>query len=243
MTGVRNRRLIGLFLGAGLIALAGCGDADKLRGVTADAAEAPVTEAATTMPTAATSTAATTTAPATTVAPTTLEPATTPAPLETTTTAAPVTLPAEILPQPEAPPPADAVEPIVEVGTIEIPRIGVSKTMYDGVSLGVLDHGPGHWPGTAGPGQVGNMVVAGHRMSHDHPFRDVDQLVPGDEMFVTDTTGARFLYTVASTEIVTPDAIRIIEQTPASTATLFACHPKGSTRERIVVHLELVGPV
>ena len=41
------------------------------------------------------------------------------------------------------------------------------------------------------------------------------------------------------TEIVAPDAMRIIDQTRAHTATLFACHPLGSTRERIVVHLAL----
>ena len=40
-------------------------------------------------------------------------------------------------------------------------------------------------------------------------------------------------------EIVTPDAIHIVDQTPEHTATLFACHPPGSTRERIVVHLVL----
>ena len=41
------------------------------------------------------------------------------------------------------------------------------------------------------------------------------------------------------TEIVTPDQLRIVDQTPEPTATLFACHPPGSTRQRIVVHLTL----
>jgi sortase A len=42
---------------------------------------------------------------------------------------------------------------------------------------------------------------------------------------------------VTSTEIVPPTDVAIIDQTPAKTATLFACHPPGSTSERIVVHL------
>jgi sortase A len=42
------------------------------------------------------------------------------------------------------------------------------------------------------------------------------------------------------TQIVRPDAIWIVDQTHARTATLFACHPPGSIRERIVAHLELV---
>jgi len=55
------------------------------------------------------------------------------------------------------------------------------------------------------------------------------------------TGGERFTYLVIGTEVVTPDQVRIIEQTRAFTATLFACHPPGSVRERIVIHLELAG--
>ncbi|MGZ8997592.1 MAG: TonB-dependent receptor domain-containing protein, partial [Allosphingosinicella sp.] len=59
----------------------------------------------------------------------------------------------------------------VQVGTIEIPKIGVSKALLEGISLNTLDKGPGHWPGTAMPGHSGNVVVAGHRTSKDRPFR------------------------------------------------------------------------
>ena len=69
-------------------------------------------------------------------------------------------------------------------------------------------------------------------------LHDTDQLRQGDEVVFTTTEG-RFLYRGTSTEIVTPDAMRIIDQTRDHTATLFACHPLGSTRERIVVHLAL----
>jgi sortase A len=130
-------------------------------------------------------------------------------------------------------------EPIIEIGTIEIPKVGLKTTMYEGIRLTTLDRGPGHWPGTAMPGQVGNVVVAGHRTSHAKPFRNIDKLLPGDEVIFT-TADGRFVYQVNSTEIVTPDAIGIIDQTAAKTATLFACHPPGSTRQRIVVHLTLV---
>jgi sortase A len=47
------------------------------------------------------------------------------------------------------------------------------------------------------------------------------------------------VYRVVSTEIVSPDRIDITNQTSAKTATLFACHPPGSTKQRIVVHLVL----
>ena len=44
---------------------------------------------------------------------------------------------------------------------------------------------------------------------------------------------------MVSSEIVKPDALWVVDQTPEATATLFACHPPGSVRERIVVHLAL----
>jgi sortase A len=43
------------------------------------------------------------------------------------------------------------------------------------------------------------------------------------------------VYTVRETFIVQPTDVWIIDQTEAATLTLFACHPPGSTRERIVV--------
>jgi sortase A len=63
-------------------------------------------------------------------------------------------------------------------------------------------------------------------------------LVPGDDVIMTTADGS-FDYKVTSTEIVNPDALWIVDQTPDYTATLFACHPPGSTRQRIVVHLAL----
>ena len=143
------------------------------------------------------------------------------------------------LPAPVAAPADDGSrEPRVDLGTIEIPRIGLARPMLEGIRLTTLDNGPGHWPGTAMPGELGNVVVAGHRVSHNADFRDIDELQPGDEVIFS-TSAGRHVYRVSSTEIVLPDAIWIVDQTPAPTATLFACHPPGSTRERIVVHLEL----
>ena len=169
----------------------------------------------------------TTEAVTTTAAPTTTEPATT----------APPTV-VETLPTPEPPPEPRAAEPRVELGRLQIPKIGIDVVFLQGISLTTLDQGPGHWPGTAMPGQTGNVVVAGHRTSHNKDFRNIDQLAPGDEVLFTTADGT-FTYRVRETTVVKPDAMYIIEQTWAPTATLFACHPPGSTRERIVVHLEL----
>jgi len=144
-----------------------------------------------------------------------------------------------VLPQPVAPPLDEyGVEPVIEVGWIEIPAIDVVMTMYEGIRLTTLDYGPGHWPGSAMPGQIGNTVIAGHRTSKHKVFRNLDQLVPGDEI-IFDGVDGRHVYHVTGTEILGPEAMWIVDQTPAFTATLFACHPPGSTRERIVVYADL----
>ena len=226
MIGMRHRSIALLLI---TVVLIGCGN---------DAVEqaAPTTTLLASTTTRALSSTTSTSASSTTTSTT----STTEAPATATTTMAATTT-SEALPVPVAAPAPRAKEPIVELGTLEIPSLGVTKPLLEGVSLTVLDHGPGHWPGTALPGHVGNVVIGGHRTSHDRPFRNIDQLVIGDDVILSTSEG-RFVYKVTSTEIVTPDAIRIIDQTAAFTATLFACHPVGSTRERFVVHLELSSP-
>ena len=160
-------------------------------------------------------------------------------PYVATPTTTPVAVP--VLPKPVAAPrDPRAAEPRSDLGVIEIPKIGLKATMLEGIRLTTLDRGPGHWPGTAMPGSPGNVVVAGHRTSHSKPFRHIDALAPGDEVIFSMPNG-RFVYHVVFTELVTPDRLDITNQTSAKTATLFACHPPGSTKQRIVVHLILGG--
>lgn len=200
-------------------------------GETAD--EAVVTTS-TLAPTTTSTTASTTasTVPSTSQVTTTTRP-------RTTTSVPTSTLPT----QPTAPiaPPLDAYadEPIIEMGTISIPKIDVAMTMYSGIRMTTLEYGPGHWPGTALPGATGNVVVAGHRTSAHKVFRNIDQLVPGDEIVFDDVNG-RHVYEVTRTEIVEPTAVWIVNPTATPTATLFACHPPGSTAQRIVVFADLV---
>lgn len=164
-------------------------------------------------------------------------------------------LPAPIPPPPPAPepppppvqetvpiePPADeyAAEPAIVLGTIEIPRLGLSVPLNQGITLTTIDRGPSHWPGTALPGGAGNVVVAGHRVTKTRPFVDIHTLVPGDEIAFT-VDGVRSVYAVNGNEVVTPDAMRIVDPTATPTVTLFACHPPGSARYRYVVTGDLV---
>jgi sortase A len=157
--------------------------------------------------------------------------------LPTTTTTEPVTTTTAVpvISTPIAPPVNPrAAEPIVKIGEINIPKIGLVHPIYEGVTLTVIDHGPGHWPGSAAPGQLGNAVFAGHRVTHSHPFRRINELVPGDEIIFKMQNGT-FTYKMTSFQIVTPKDVHIVDPTRDATLTLFACHPPGSARQRYVV--------
>lgn len=234
----RTRRAsTGALAVATLLTLSACGASDDAAGATpATTRPTPVTAepAVTTAPTtAAPATTSTTVPPTTAPVPTTTEPATTePAATTTLVVQAPVA-------QPIAPPvDAYAQELVIEMGSIAIPKLDVDMTMYEGIRLTTLDYGPGHWPGSAMPGQTGNVVVGGHRTSSHRVFRDVDQLVAGDEIVFSDESGVH-TYLVDRVEIVEPTAVWIVDPTETATATLFACHPPGSTAQRIVVFADL----
>jgi sortase A len=139
------------------------------------------------------------------------------------------------LPHPD-PPPADAYAPtpIVQIGTIEIPKIGLVHPIFEGITLTVIDHGPGHWPGSALPGEVGNSVFPGHRVTHSHPFLDLDQLSLNDRI-IFHMPKADDVYKVISTQIVRPNDLWVTDPSRSPTVTLIACHPKHSAAQRIVV--------
>ena len=194
-----------------VVALSGCGSSDE------NATELSSTSLATS------STLPTTTSTSTTT---------------TTVYAGPPTLaPGESLPVPEAIPPEDFVEPEVIIGELVIPALLLTQTMYRGVTMPTLDKGVGYWPGPAMPGHVGNVVLGGHRVSKQKPFRNIDLLVPGDEIYLTTDEGT-FVYAVSGTQIIEPTDTWIINQSESATLTLFACHPPHSTKQRIAVYAD-----
>lgn len=152
----------------------------------------------------------------------------------------------EPLPVLEPFPAPDAPEPEIRIGRLIIPKLLINEPLYEGMAMVTLDRGVAHAPGSALPGQLGNVVIGGHRVSHRKPFRNIDLLEPGDEVIfmVNDRSFPSntrwYHYRVTGTEIVDPSEVRVVEQTRAYTATLFACHPPHSTRQRWITHLELV---
>jgi sortase (surface protein transpeptidase) len=57
-------------------------------------------------------------------------------------------------------------------------------TVLEGTSDRVLEVGPGHYKGTAFPGEPGNFAVAGHRVGKGAPFNDLDLLRSCDAIVI-----------------------------------------------------------
>jgi len=124
---------------------------------------------------------------------------------------------------------------------LEIPRIGTSHIVVAGVSTGDLKKGPGHYPDTPIPGQLGNAAIAGHRTTYGQPFYSINELEVGDDIVVTTLSG-QFTYRVTGQEIVGPSDYEVVATTDPSVAnlTLTSCHPRWTAQQRIVVYSELV---
>lgn len=127
------------------------------------------------------------------------------------------------------------------VALIKIPKIGMDRVVVEGVSVEDLKKGPGHYPGTPLPGQVGNMVISGHRTTYGGPFIRLDELVVGDEILVYNSTGP-FKYRVTENKIVSPTAVEVLDDSSDARLTLTTCHPKFSARERLIIVATLEGP-
>lgn len=117
---------------------------------------------------------------------------------------------------------------------IVIPAIGVDSTIVQGTDWEQLKKGAGHQPGTANPGERGNLVLAAHNDVFGEIFRDLDQLQPGDEVIVY-SVEQQFRYVVSETRIVAPTAVEVMNSTSEPTATLISCYPYLIDTERIVV--------
>ncbi|GAA2208504.1 class E sortase [Nonomuraea monospora] len=133
---------------------------------------------------------------------------------------------------------------------LRIPRLGrdYQYAVVEGVAADQLKKGPGHYPDSAMPGQVGNFVLSGHRTTYAAPFNEIDELERDDEI-VVETPEARHTYRVTSQDIVKPDEIEVLAPVPGKPdirpirafITLSTCHPEYSAAERLIVYGVLKG--
>jgi sortase A len=139
----------------------------------------------------------------------------------------------------DKPVPGDAI------GLIRIPRLGAdySYAIVEGVTTEDLKKGPGHYPGTAMPGGIGNFVLSGHRTTYLAPFNGLGELKPGDAI-VIETRDTWYTYQVTGSETVLPTAVGVVLPVPnkphvkptQAMITLTTCTPKYSASHRLIIY-------
>jgi sortase A len=132
---------------------------------------------------------------------------------------------------------------------IRIPRLGKGfhYVIIEGVSVADLRKGPGHYPGTAMPGQIGNFVVSGHRTTYLAPFNKLGELRGGDKILI-DTRAKQYVYKVTSTKVVEPSDVSVAAPVPEHPRanptkrliTLTTCNPKYSAAQRLIIFGQLI---
>jgi sortase A len=126
---------------------------------------------------------------------------------------------------------------VAAIANLAIPRIGLATVVVEGVEDGDLKLAAGHIPGTALPGEPGNVGIAGHRDTLFRPLR----LIHKDDVIVLTTPHEEDQYTVVSTKIVDPDDVGVLYPTSRDTLTLVTCYPfyyLGAAPRRFVVRAE-----
>jgi sortase A len=129
-------------------------------------------------------------------------------------------------------------------GRITIDAIEISKMLVVGVDYKNLERGPGIFPGSPLPGHLGNLAIAGHRATFGAPFARLNELQIGDSIEIESAEGT-FTYVVnSSPRIVAPTAIEVAQTLdPSKTSlTLITCHPKWSSKNRLIVQAEATTP-
>lgn len=149
-------------------------------------------------------------------------------------------------------------EPAVEVSdpaegepfaVVRIPRLGDDweEPVVEGIAAEQLSSGVGHYPGTALPGEVGNLALAGHRATNGEPFKDLDAMREGDEI-VVETRARTYTYVVDRPWVlVDPSAVEMIAPVPGRPSvkatkrklTLTTCNPRWASTERLIVEAVL----
>lgn len=136
------------------------------------------------------------------------------------------------------PVPARVVAPGATIGRIEIPRLGVTAIVRAGSDARTLQLAVGHIPGTAYPGERGNVGLAGHRDTFFSRLRDIQT----DDAIHVVTPEGHFTYRVQRTNIVQPSDVWVLDRTPEPSLTLVTCYPfsyVGAAPERFVVRATL----
>jgi sortase A len=121
----------------------------------------------------------------------------------------------------------DRVAPWPWADTWPVARLSAKSHDVDLIVLAggsgrTLAFGPGHLSASALPGEIGNMVIAGHRDTHFAFLRDVE---PGTRVSVESFAGVTTEYEVIGRNVVDSRKGSLLLDTDDAVLTLVTCYP------------------
>jgi sortase A len=125
------------------------------------------------------------------------------------------------------------------LGRLSIPALGLSVPILEDDDTASLLRGVGHIRGTAMPGGLGTVALAGHRDTFLRPLQGISS-----KMLISVSQGAdAYRYSVDSTEIVHPEDVRVLDTEDTPELVLITCYPFhyiGAAPLRFIVRAHLV---
>jgi sortase A len=134
-----------------------------------------------------------------------------------------------------APPPDEGAL----IGRIEIPRVGISSLILQGVEGETLRRGVGHIPATSLPQMPGNVGLAGHRDTVFRGLKDIRK----DDLITLDTLAGTYRYVVDWSRVVDPADVIVLAASNRPELTLVTCYPfhyVGAAPHRFIVRAHLI---
>lgn len=125
------------------------------------------------------------------------------------------------------------------IGRMQIPSIGLTVPVLEDDGTSSLLRGVGHIQGTALPGGLGTVGLAGHR---DTFLRPLQKIVPSMQIEVS-RGNQLYRYIVDSTEIVHPEDVKVLDTRDEPELVLVTCYPFhyiGAAPLRFIVHAHLL---
>jgi sortase A len=125
------------------------------------------------------------------------------------------------------------------LGRILIPAIGLNTQFDNGQAPADTAFTPSHYPSTGMPGQERTVAIAGHRVTHTHPFLLLGELRRGDLVEIrfgrAPSFATKACYRVRQMAVVAPTDVAVIRDFGYDRLVLTTCHPPGSSSHRLVV--------
>jgi len=125
------------------------------------------------------------------------------------------------------------------VGRLRIGRLGLNMVVVQGTDGSTLQRGPGHYIGSALPGQGRLIYVAGHRTTYLAPFADIEDIRVGDYVHF-DVPYGDFTYRVTRHFVVPATTLSMLRDRGSEVLRLQACHPRFFATQRYIVDASLV---